>query len=69
MGIKSQNGRNNSGNKTILGKVNYKPSDQKELSYFIESIETIGSSMIPGPQEDGLKFQFPGFIWTVLMSR
>ena len=69
MGIKLQNGSNDSETKTILGQVKYKQEDQRELNMYIENIEIIGSTMIPGPQEDGFKFQFPGFIWTVLMSR
>ena len=70
MGVKLLNEKNDSMNKTIMGKVEYCHKKQRELSYVIEKdVEIIGSIMCKGPKEGQIQFEFPGFVWTVLMSR
>ena len=60
---------------SIQGKVMHHEEHQRELQYFIESVDIIGSLLMPSNwghhSEDSSNSNdaFPGFVWSVLMTR
>ena len=53
----------------IIGKIEYNAITQRELAYKIESITPVGSLNFASDKENGNKFPFPGYAWTVVLRR
>ena len=62
-------GLKNHNQSMIIGKIEYNAITQRELAYKIESITPIGSLNFASDKENGNKFPFPGYAWTVVLRR